>query len=56
MEKWGCEGVVMERAWRRCGRSWRCMADTCKPVAVTYWRRVANEGLVNATAAVREEA
>lgn len=33
-----------------------CMADTCKPVVVTYWRRVANEGLVNATAAVREEA
>ena len=33
-----------------------CMADTCKPVVVMHWRKVANEGLVDATAAVREEA
>lgn len=53
-----CDGKSVEALWSKLEDNtfnWRvqkqmlsevaaCMADTCKPVAVTYWRRVANEG------------
>ena len=33
-----------------------CMGDACARVVDGFWKKVANDGLVNRTAAVREEA
>ena len=33
-----------------------CMGDSCARVVEGFWKKVANDGLVNRTAAVREEA
>lgn len=33
-----------------------CIGDSCARVVDGFWKKVANDGLVNRTAAVREEA